>query len=91
MEFVLEGFQNDNESFESIPELYKSAHAAIRADPNKKRDDKELGRFKTRSGKKPEATTYKPKRYGKLTLAERRNRVAQILKARGVDPIVVQQ
>jgi large subunit ribosomal protein L5e len=82
----------DKVSAESLPELYKKAHAAIRADPNKKRDDKELGRFKVRSGKKPEKpTTFKSKSHGKLTLAERKNRIAQVLKARGVEPIIVKR
>jgi len=76
---------------ESLPSIYKKAHELIRADPNKKRGDKELGRFKVRKTAKTGKEAYPKKRFNpkKRTLSERRNRVAQILKARGVQSISV--
>jgi large subunit ribosomal protein L5e len=83
-------FVDANIAPESLPGMYKKAHAAIRADPNKKRDVKELGSFKVRKTPKTGKETYTKKHFGaqKRTLSERRNRIAQKLKARGVEPII---
>jgi len=64
--------------------LYTAAHAAIRADPNKKREEKQLGRFKTRTGKKSDKVEKKDFRKKSLSLQQRRSRVVQKLTARGV-------
>jgi len=64
--------------------LYTAAHAAIRAEPNKKRDDKQLGRFKTRTTKKSDKVEKKDYRKKSLSLQQRRSRVVQKLTARGV-------
>jgi len=42
-----------------LEKVYAAAHKAIRADPNKKRDDKQLGRFGTRTKPKPAETPKK--------------------------------
>jgi large subunit ribosomal protein L5e len=58
---------------DDLEDIYVNAHAAIRADPNKKRGDDELGRHKTRTG--PKDATKKNYAQKKLTLAERKERV----------------
>lgn len=64
--------------------LYSKVHAAIRADPNKKRGDSELGRFKTRKGSKGkvEKKRWRPK---KRSIQQRKNRIKQKLLARGLE------
>merc|ERR1712054_445958 len=45
---------------DDIEDMYTKAHAAIRADPNKKRAGTELGRFKTGAANRPrEKKSYK--------------------------------
>jgi large subunit ribosomal protein L5e len=63
-------------SADQIEGIYKAAHAAIRKDPLKKRDPKELGHYKTRTGEKKaiEKKTFKKAR---TTVEQRKNRVGQ--------------
>jgi large subunit ribosomal protein L5e len=63
--------------------MYGDAHKAIRADPNKKRDALELGRFGTR--KAPAGEPVK-KRWNKSSISakQRAARIKQKLKARGL-------
>jgi len=72
---------------ESLEKLYLAAHKAIRADPNKKRDANQLGRFKTRSKPKPATVEKKDYRLHSLSLQQRKSRISQKLKARGVKPV----
>jgi len=69
---------------DGLEKLYSAAHKAIRADPNKKRDPLQLGRF----GKREKAATGTPakKSYAKhsLSLQQKKSRVTQILTAKGV-------
>jgi len=69
---------------ESLEKLYLAAHKAIRADPNKKREATHLGRFKTRSKPKPATAEKKDFRKPGLSLQQRKSRIVQKLKARGV-------
>ena len=69
---------------DKIEKLYAAAHKAIRADPNKKRGDKELGFFKTRTAAKPATVAKKDYRKKSLSLEQKRSRVVQKLTARGV-------
>lgn len=81
--YIALGINADN-----IEEMYKNAHAAIRADPNKPRDEKALGYFKTRTGPKP-VMTGKPKRYAPKKTCRRQKvaRIIQKLKAAGKESI----
>jgi large subunit ribosomal protein L5e len=76
---------------DTMEELYKSAHQAIRAEPNKPRDPKELGYFRQRKQAKTGKETYQKKQYKsqKLTAEGRRERVVKKLESRGVEAIVV--
>jgi len=71
---------------DGIEKLYLATHKAIRADPNKKREATQLGRFKVRA--KPQTGAPEKKSYKKpsLSLQQRKSRVVQKLKARGVKP-----
>lgn len=83
--YIKEGITADG-----IEGLYQSAHAAIRADPHKKREDKELGYFGDRKGSKPaKSSTGASKNAKRLTHSERRSRVVEKLKARGVEAIPI--
>jgi large subunit ribosomal protein L5e len=65
--------------------MYQSAHEQIRADPNKKRGELELGRFKTRDA--PKSNEEYPKKYWKARkrpIQQRKNRIKQKLLAAGV-------
>jgi len=68
--------------------LYTKAHAAIRAEPTKKRADSELGYFGTRgkNNPKPKADAPKAKRFNrtKISLEQRKARIAQKLGKRGI-------
>jgi len=68
---------------DDIEGLYEAAHKGIRADPFKKRDALELGRFKTRDA--PAAAPVK-KRFNraKISAKQRAARIKQKLKARGL-------
>jgi len=61
---------------------YTAVHTAIRADPLKKRDAKELGNWKLRKEPKKEGAKYSGKKTRKLTLSQRKNRIKQIITAR---------
>jgi large subunit ribosomal protein L5e len=77
---------------ESFEEMYKKAHAAIRADPFKKREATELGYFAAPRPKAKDANAKYPKKvWGKVKISkkQKKNRVAQILKAKGVKEMVV--
>jgi len=76
---------------DSLEKLYASAHKAIRADPNKKRGDMELGFFGTRQKAKPKdyKAGVKAKRFNrsKISLQQRQGRIRQILRARGLENV----
>jgi len=69
-----------------LEKVYTAAHKAIRADPNKKRDDKQLGRFGMRTKPKPtgEIPKYVKKTNLGLSLQQKRSRVVQKLTAKGI-------
>jgi len=71
---------------DGIEGTYKKVHAAIRADPVKKRGPLELGHFKTRKEPKKEGTKYpkpkKPHHRVKVSNAQRKGRIQQKLEAR---------
>jgi len=71
---------------DSIEGTYKKVHAAIRADPAKKRGPLELGHLKTRKEPKKEGTKYpKPKKAfhkKKVSNAQRKGRIQQKLEHR---------
>jgi len=68
----------------NLEKLYAAAHKAIRADPNKKRDDKQLGRFGTRTKPKEKEVVKKSFAKHRLSLQQKRSRVVQKLTAKGV-------
>jgi large subunit ribosomal protein L5e len=84
----------------NLEDMYKKAHAAIRADPFKKRDPLERGYFasKRAQAKKayPKKKDRKPedkkgiKRYNRkaITASQRFNRISQKLRAAGLTPII---
>jgi len=82
--FVDAGLNADN-----LEAVYTKAHAAIRADPFKKRDAKELGRFKTRTTPKTGKETYAKKKFhkSKLSIEQKQARIRQKLTARGIKKI----
>jgi large subunit ribosomal protein L5e len=77
--FIKAGVTSDN-----MEDMYKSAHAAIRENPNIARAESELGNSKVRTGKRP--ATYEKKRYNKtkLSIQQRKGRIKSKLKARGI-------
>jgi len=81
-------YVENNISPDSFEALYTKAHAAIRADPNKKRADSELGYFgtRTKSNPKPAKDAKPAKRYNqvKRTLSQRQARITQKLTKRGI-------
>jgi len=62
--------------------LYAAAHKAIRADPLKKRDPKELGNNKTRDKAKPDSHPKKDHKRRKISVSQRKARVRVKLLAR---------
>jgi large subunit ribosomal protein L5e len=60
---------------------YKAVHAAIRADPNKKRDAKELGRFKTLVGAR--STERKSFKVARQSREDKADKIRQKLLAMG--------
>jgi len=80
--FIAAGIKADD-----LEGIYESAHKGIRADPFKKRDAKELGRFGTRDGAKPEIVK-KQWNMTKLSKKQRMGRVKQKLMARGLKTVV---
>ena len=77
---------------DSFEALYTKAHAAIRAEPNKKRADSELGYFGVRTKSNPKPVAGKDgkiapaKRYNqtKRVLSQRQARITQKLTKRGI-------
>jgi len=76
---------------DKLEAIYTKAHAAIRADPNKKRADTELGYFKVRGKNNPKPTPAKDgkiatKRFHrtKIALSQRKARITQKLTKRGI-------
>jgi len=68
---------------DEIEAAYAAVHKAIRSDPLKKRDAKELGSWKTRKEPKKEGAKFAQKPQSKkLTLSQRKNRIKQIVSAR---------
>jgi large subunit ribosomal protein L5e len=65
-----------------IEGVYAKAHKAIRADPTKKRDPKELGHNKTRAGPKPAEFPKKDHKRRKVSVQQRKARVRVKLLAR---------
>jgi large subunit ribosomal protein L5e len=68
---------------DSLEGLYQKAHAAIRKDPSLKRQDKELGNSKTRSGAKAKEFPKKQWQQQKLSVEQRKGRIKQRLTAMG--------
>jgi len=85
-------YVEQNISPDSFESLYTKAHAAIRADPTKKRADTELGYFGTRGKNNPKPKADKDgkiapaKRYNQIkrTLSQRQARITQKLTKRGI-------
>jgi len=74
----------------NIEGMYKKLHDAIRKDPTKKRDAKELGSFKTRDKPKDANTkqeTSKRFQKAKISVKQRKARIRQKLNAKGVESI----
>jgi large subunit ribosomal protein L5e len=69
--------------------IYKKAHEAIRKDPFKARDAKELGRFGVRAQPKTGKETYEKKKYNKVktSIKAKQARIRQKLTARGIESI----
>jgi large subunit ribosomal protein L5e len=68
---------------DDIEGSYTAVHKAIRSDPTKKRDAKELGHWKVRKEAKKEGAKHKARPQSrKLTLSQRKYRIKQIVAAR---------
>jgi len=74
---------------DGLEEMYKGAHAAIREDPFRKRGPLELGHFGKRSEAKKEGgkPQHVRKNKARLHVSQRKNRILQKLKAKGVQPV----
>jgi large subunit ribosomal protein L5e len=87
-------------SANNVEDMYKKAHAAIRADPFKKREPLERGSFAKRATARtkayPKKKDRKPedkkgiKRYNRkqITASQRFNRISEKLRAAGLTPII---
>jgi len=77
---------------EDLEEMYKKVHAAIRADPNKKRDALELGYFEKRKQAKPENPQYKHKKFtaSKQSVQQRKAKIRQKIKKESIGPAKVE-
>jgi large subunit ribosomal protein L5e len=73
---------------DDLEEMYKKAHAAIRADPHKKRDKLQKGYFGRRETAQKQ-TTFEKKYYRPvaLSLAQRKARVVEKLKHQGCEKL----
>jgi large subunit ribosomal protein L5e len=67
---------------DGIEAMWTAVHKAIRADPTKKRDPKELGHFKTRAAPKPAEFPKKDHKRRKISVQQRKARVRVKLLAR---------
>jgi large subunit ribosomal protein L5e len=74
---------------EGLEAVYKAAHAAIRAEPFKKRDPLSKGRFEKRAAPKDANAKYVNKRFGRqgISLKQRKDRIRQKLTAKGLKPL----
>jgi large subunit ribosomal protein L5e len=72
---------------DKIEDIYKKAHAAIRADPNIPRAATELGNSKTRKGAKPTEFPKKSWNQRRLSVQQRKGRIKQRLTAMGFKKI----
>lgn len=78
-----------------IEKLYKAAHAAIRKDPTKKRDPKELGSFKTAAKPRDPNKKFAKKQWNrtKTSVEQKKARIKQRLTAKGVvsvaNPVII--
>jgi len=83
--FVKEGLAG-----EDLEKMYTDAHAAIRADPTKKRGPKERGSFMTRDKPKDPKAKYPKKTFGpqKISVEQRKARIKDRLTAAGLKEIV---
>jgi large subunit ribosomal protein L5e len=74
---------------DQVEATYKKAHAAIRADPFRKRDPLELGYFNKRAKAKDPKKAHTKKQWQKVKLSRKakKARVRQILSAKGVKSI----
>jgi len=83
--FIKEGVSGDD-----LEKMYTDAHAAIRADPAKKRDGKERGSFMTREKAKDPKAKYPKKAFGPqaISVEQRKARLKQRLTAAGLTEII---
>jgi len=83
--FIKEGVSGDD-----LEKMYTDAHAAIRAEPFKKRDAKERGSFMTREKAKDPKAKYPKKAWGPqaISIEQRKARLKQRLTAAGLTEIV---
>jgi len=74
---------------DDLAELYTKAHAAIRADPFKKRDALERGSFGDRKEPKKADEKFPKKHYKptRITVSQRKNRIKTKLMAVGLTPV----
>lgn len=74
---------------DALEAMYKKAHAAIRADPAKKAAPLQKGYFVTRSKAKDADVKYPKKQWSKikLSIAQRKAKIKQKLRAKGVESI----
>jgi large subunit ribosomal protein L5e len=79
------GYINAGIGADDIEGIYEAAHAAIREDPNRARDTKELGYFKTTDKNRDPNFEYPKKTWKQQAkpLSQRQNRIRQILAAKG--------
>jgi len=77
---------------DDLEEVYTSAHAAIRAEPFKKRGELERGRFGTRKTAKDPNYKFPKKHYTarKVSIQQRKARVKNMLVSRGMRQVVLE-
>jgi len=83
--FIKEGVSGDD-----LEKMYTDAHAAIRAEPFKKRDGKERGSFMSRDKPKDPKAKYPKKKFGPqaISIEQRKARLKQRLMAAGLTEII---
>jgi len=83
-------FSKEGVNADDLEKMYTDAHAAIRADPLKKRGAKERGSFMTREKAKDAKAVYPKKRFGSQasSIEQRKSRIKQRLVAAGLKEIV---
>lgn len=77
---------------DDLEKIYTDAHAAIRADPLKKRDPLEKGNFGTRKTPKDPNAKYPKKNFTatRISVQQRKNRIKQMLVSRKMRQVVVE-